>query len=118
MENKSSIISQKLSPTKTFIESIKNTFKNSIFNSDIGFLILIISIFIIISIGSIFTFENLDLIRYKFVNNTIGIIGSIVLIFIIYQYTGKNAQIMNNNIDIGYIMYVIIILGLFLLFSG
>jgi hypothetical protein len=122
MENKTNINLQSetknISIISQYIQNLKNFINNTFLGSDIGLLLTIIIVFIIISFGGILAFENIGLIRYNFVNNSIGIIGALVFIYIIFKFTGFKVKIINANVDLGYILYVLIILGLFIIFSG
>ncbi len=87
--------------------------------SDIGFILSIIGLFIIFGIGISISYDVLlPNIRTQFTNNITALIGSIIIIFIIYQFTDKKGDLLGFQIDIGLLLYVIIIICVMIMFIG
>lgn len=101
---------------------IKNAAKWSIglfTGSDIGILLLIFSVFIIIGICGTIGFEViLPNIRTQFANNIVAVIGALIFIYIIFQFGDKKSTIMGTPIDLSLLLYILIIGGVVLAFSG
>lgn len=113
------------SPIDNFKSNINNFLNTYIFNSDYGILLTIILSLLFISLFSVISYENINLIRYSFVNNGIAIILSIICIYLIFKNMGKKTKvgdekisILGVDLEVGYILYVLIIAGLFIMFSG
>jgi len=117
-ENTKTNTTSKFTPISDLKQNLFLFINNTFFSSDLGLLLTIIIIFVGISFGGVIAFENLSLIRYSFINNTIGIIGSLVFIYFIYTFSSTNAEIIGVKLNLGYIFYVITIITLFILFSG
>ena len=87
--------------------------------SDIGLLLTIFGAFIIIGIGATIGFEViLPNVRTQFANNIVAVIGALIFMYIIFQFSDKKGSIMGTPIDISLILYILIIGGVVLAFSG
>lgn len=87
--------------------------------SDIGLLLTIVGVFVIIGVGGTIGFEViLPNIRTQFANNVVAVIGGLAFMFIILQMAGKSFTIFGTEIDFGMVLYLFIIGGVVLLFSG
>jgi hypothetical protein len=87
--------------------------------SDIGVLLTIFGAFIIIGIGTSISFEViLPNVRTQFANNIVAVIGALIFMYIIFQFSDKKGSIMGTPIDISLILYILIIGGVVLAFSG
>lgn len=87
--------------------------------SDIGVLLTIFGAFIIIGIGATIGFEViLPNVRTQFANNIVAVIGALIFMYIIFQFSDKKGTVMGTPIDISLILYILIIGGVVLAFSG
>lgn len=105
-------------PISEYKKNLKNFINNTLFGSDFGLVLTILVVVLGISFVSIISFDNLGLIRHKYVNNTISIVFSLIFIWLIFNFMGNTVKFMEVNIDIGYIIYVVLIIALFVAFSG
>lgn len=87
--------------------------------SDIGVLLTIFGAFIIIGVGVTIGFEViLPNVRTQFANNIIAVIGALIFMYIIFQFSDKKGTIMGTPVDISLILYILIIGGVVIAFSG
>jgi len=87
--------------------------------SDIGVLLTIFGVFIIIGIGATIGFEViLPNVRTQFANNIVAVIGALIFMYIIFQFSDKKGTVMGTPIDLSLILYILIIGGVVLAFSG
>lgn len=105
-------------PIEAFTNKIKKNL-NYLFSNDIMLILTFFLFFIILSIGSIFMFEvGVDNVRTQFVNNSIGVVLSILFIILIFKFMDVNISILGKKFEIGFILYIAIIFGLILAFSS
>lgn len=105
-------------PIDSFYNKIKNNL-NYLFSNDIMLVLTFFLFFTILSIGSVFMFEvGVDNIRTQFVNNSIGIVLSILFIILIFKFMDVNISILGKKFEIGFILYIGIVFGLILTFSS
>jgi hypothetical protein len=105
-------------PIGEYTTNVKNFINNTLFSSDLGLVLTILVVLVGISFISIISFDNLGLIRSKFVNSTISIVFSIIFIWLIFKFMGTSFKFMEVNVDLGYVIYVVLIIGLMIVFSG
>ena len=105
-------------PIGAYTDKIKGFINNTLFSSDLGLVLTILVVLVGISFISIISYDNLGLIRTKFVNSTISIVFSIIFIWLIFKFMGTGFKFMEINVDLGYVIYVVLIIGLMIVFSG
>lgn len=105
-------------PIGEYTTNIKNFINNTLFGSDLGLVLTILVVLVGIAFMSIISFDNLGLIRNRYVNNTISIVFSLIFIWLIFKFMGNTVKFMEVDIDIGFVVYVILIIGLLIVFSG
>jgi hypothetical protein len=105
-------------PISEYTTNIKNFINNTLFSSDIGLVLTILVVLVGISFMSIISFDNLGLIRNRYVNSTISIVFSIMFIWLIFKFMGTSFKFMEVNVDLGYVIYVVLIIALLVVFSG
>jgi uncharacterized BrkB/YihY/UPF0761 family membrane protein len=114
MENKT----ESTGPISGYKANVKNFINNTLFGSDIGLVLTILVVLVGISFTAIISFDNVGLIRDQYVNSTISIVLSIVFIWLVFKFMGNTVKLMEVDVDLGYVVYVILILGLLIAFSG
>jgi uncharacterized BrkB/YihY/UPF0761 family membrane protein len=105
-------------PISEYKKNVTNFINNTLFGSDFGLVLTILVVLVGISFISIISFDNLGLIRSKYVNSTISIVFSIIFIWLIFKFMGNTFKFMEVELDIGYVIYVILIIALLVVFSG
>jgi hypothetical protein len=105
-------------PIGEYTTNLKNFINNTLFSSDLGLVLTILVVLVGISFMSIISFDNLGLIRNRYVNSTISIVFSIIFIWLIFKFMGTSFKFMEVNVDLGYVIYVVLIIGLLVVFSG
>lgn len=87
--------------------------------SDIGLLLTIVGLFVIIGIIGTIGFEViLPNVRTQFANNIVAVIGGLMFMYIIFQFSGKKATVMGTPFDLSLLLYILVIAGVVLAFSG
>ena len=92
---------------------------SAFFGSDLAIFITIIGIFVVISLGGLIGFEViLPNIRSQFANNVVAIIAGLAFMLLILRFAGAEVSLFDTPVDLGMLLYIIIIGGLVLAFSG
>ena len=101
------------------IKNASNSVFSAFFGSDLAIFITIIGIFAIISLGGLIGFEViLPNIRSQFANNVVAIIAGVAFMLLILRFAGSEVSLFDTPIDLGMLLYIIIIGGVVLAFSG
>ena len=100
---------------KPFTKTISNFF----FGSDIAFITTLVFGLIF---GAVLLMTVLDQsvppFRRQIVSNTMGIILSLMFIYIIFKFMGKSVTILGKTFDFGMIIYIMVIVLCVVVFSG
>lgn len=101
------------------IKKAKDSIFGFFFGSDLAVFITIIGIFVIISLGGLIGFEYvLPNIRTQFANNTVAIIAGIAFMILILKFAGSKVNLLDTPVDLGMLLYIVIIGGVVIAFSG
>jgi hypothetical protein len=104
------------------LAGIKNTSSsiiNTLFGSDTAVLITLIGLFVIVGIAGTIGFEViLPGVRTQFANNVVALIAGLGFMFLILQFAGTSISFQGIPIDVGMLLYIIIIGGVVIAFSG
>ena len=100
---------------KTGTTSILNFFTGS----DMSVVLTIFMAFVIFGIGGVVMYEIiLPNIKTQTANNVVAMIGGILLLYIIFQFAGKEGSLFGTKFDMGLLMYILVVVGLIIVFAG